>query len=117
MDYQLILPEMVSCLILASILDASKYIVCSDLIIFFCQELLLKEGEVARLVLECQDATRLMPDGCPEALARLSELKAVQEAINVESAEAGAKHRLYTLLEARTKSVSQVPSIVREDLP
>lgn len=69
----------------------------------FLQELLLKEREVARLVLECQDATRLTPDGCPEAQSRLSELKAVQEAINVESAEAGAKHRLYTLLEARTK--------------
>ena len=58
---------------------------------------------MASLVLECQDATRLMPDGCPEAQSRLSELKAVQDAINVESAEAGAKHRLYSLLEARTK--------------
>ncbi len=63
----------------------------------------MKEREVARLVLECQDATRLMPDGCPQAEARLSELRAVQDAIGTESTEAGAKHRLYTLLEARTK--------------
>lgn len=67
------------------------------------QDLLLKEKEVAKLVLESQDCTRLMPDGCPEATARLSDLRAEQDAIATESAEAGAKHRLYTLLEARTK--------------
>ena len=71
--------------------------------LYSIQELLLKGREVARLVLVCQDATRLMPDGCPEAQSRLSELRAVQDDISVESAEAGAKHRLYTLLEARTK--------------
>lgn len=73
------------------------------------QELLLKEKEVSKLVLESQDCTRLMPDGCPEQVARLSELRVEQAAIATESAEAGAKHRLYTLLEARTKYTAASP--------
>lgn len=65
--------------------------------------MLLKQNEFAKLTLKDQDCARLMPDGCPQAQARLAELKAENEALNTESAEAGAKHRLYTLLEARTK--------------
>jgi hypothetical protein len=67
------------------------------------QEVLLKEREVAKLILESQDCTRLMPNGSPVAQARLGGLKADHESLGVELAEAEAKHRLYTLLEARTK--------------
>ncbi len=67
------------------------------------QEVLVKEREVAKLILESQDCARLMPDGSPAAQARLGGLRADHESLNVELAEAEAKHRLYTLLEARTK--------------
>lgn len=67
------------------------------------QEVLLGEKEVQALILESRDCARLMPDGSPEAQARLSELKSEHELLATELAEAEANHRLYTLLEARTK--------------
>lgn len=67
------------------------------------QEVLAKNKEVQRLILTSQDCTLLMPDGSPKSQARLAELKTEHEALDVELAEAEAKHRLYTLLEARTK--------------
>jgi len=48
------------------------------------------------MILESQDCARLMPDGSPAAQARLGGLKADHVSLNVELAEAEAKHRLYT---------------------
>lgn len=70
---------------------------------FALQAVLLKEKDAARMALISRDCSRLMPDGSPEAAARLAELHAERAAVELERAEALAKHRLYELLEARTK--------------
>ena len=67
------------------------------------QEVLKGEKAVQSLILESRDCACLIPDGSPEAQARLEELKVEHESLGTELAEAEANHRLYTLLEARTK--------------
>ena len=56
-----------------------------------------------RLALTSKDCTALMPDGGPTAQARISALEGELSSLESELAEADAQHRLYTLLEERTK--------------
>lgn len=44
-----------------------------------------------------------MPDGGPTAQARIHALEGELSSLDSELAEADAQHRLYTLLEERTK--------------
>ena len=67
------------------------------------QEVLLKDAEVAKLVVTSRDCTKLMPDGSPQAKAKIAAIRTAHEQLETDLAEAEAKHRLYTLLEARTK--------------
>lgn len=56
-----------------------------------------------RLALTSRDCAALMPDGGPDAHARIRVLKSELTAMESELAEADAQHRLYSLLEERTR--------------
>lgn len=67
------------------------------------QDVLAADKQVRELTLVSHECALLMPDGAPAEAARLAELADAHTALDRELAEAEAKHRLYTLLEARTK--------------
>lgn len=67
------------------------------------QEASAAEGQLVRLALTSRDCAALMPDGGPDAQARIKALKSELAAMESELAEADAQHRLYSLLEERTR--------------
>lgn len=67
------------------------------------QEALKAEGQLVRLALTSRDCAALMPGGGLDAQARIQALEAKLAALETDVAEAEAQHRLYTLLEERTR--------------
>ena len=67
------------------------------------QEASAAEGQLVRLVLTSRDCAALMPDGGPDAQACIKALESELAAMESELAEADAQHRLYSLLEERTR--------------
>ncbi len=67
------------------------------------QESDTSETGLQQLLLTAGDCTKLMPDGSPAEAARIAELREHLKALEVQSAEAQAKHRLYDLLYERTR--------------
>lgn len=72
------------------------------------QEASNAEGQLVRLALTSRYCAALMPDGGPDAQARIHLLEAELHSMESELAEADAQHRLYNLLEERTRSVSML---------
>ncbi len=64
-----------------------------------------------RLALTSRDCAALMPDGGPNAQARIGSLEAELHGMESELAEADAQHRLYSLLEERTRQCSSSASV------
>ncbi len=56
-----------------------------------------------RLALTSRDCAALMPDGGPDAQARVKALESELATMESELAEADAQHRLYSLLKERTR--------------
>lgn len=67
------------------------------------QEASSAEGQLVRLALTSRDCAALMPDGGPDAQARIKALEAELASLDSDVAEADAQHRLYSLLEERTR--------------
>ncbi|KAK9808645.1 hypothetical protein WJX72_001158 [[Myrmecia] bisecta] len=61
------------------------------------------EGHIARLSVTSRDCSKLMPDGQPDAQARVQQLQEEMAVLDEELIEAEAKNRLYTLLGERTR--------------
>ena len=73
------------------------------------QEASRAEGQLIRLALTSRDCAALMPDGGPDAQARIRSLEAELRSMEGELAEADAQHRLYSLLEERTRQAFVPP--------
>ncbi|CAL5218617.1 g317 [Coccomyxa viridis] len=78
------------------------------------QEASKAEGQLVRLALTSRDCAALMPDGGPNAQARIGSLEAELHGMESELAEADAQHRLYSLLEERTRQCSSREHFVQD---
>lgn len=67
------------------------------------QESDTSEAGLQQLLLTAGDCAKLMPDGSPAEAARVAELQEHLKALEIEQAEAQAKHCLYDLLYVRTR--------------
>ena len=77
------------------------------------QEASKAEGQLVRLALTSRDCAALMPDGGPNAQARIGSLEAELHGMESKLAEADAQHRLYSLLEERTRQCSSSAPVRR----
>lgn len=69
----------------------------------WAQEALKAEGQLMRLALTSRDCAALMPGGGLDANARVKALEAELAHLDTDMAETEAQHRLYTLLQERTR--------------
>jgi hypothetical protein len=81
------------------------------------QEALRAEGQLMRLALTSRDCAALMPGGGLDTNERVKALEAELARLDTDMAETEAQHRLYTLLQERTRQAALLTSHAHADQP